>query len=279
MGGPHELGDAGDEAGVRSRAGDRPLPTIEQLDRPVVRLGLHVLWQREGHRPGLGRVGQDPHRPQQGRGQLLGAPDPVEVRGHRAQRVVDRDVVPARGLELLQHGSRGTRGEHVPRQQQHRQPVDGGQRGARDQVGRARADRGGARQRRQTVAHARVRDGCVHHALLVSRLVVGQQRRVVELALEQRLPHAGHVAMTEDPEAALHQPLRRPVALAVLHREEAHQRLGHGESDGRHAGPPGVNGRRGSAGTPGQASRTQACAGSSQISQARSSPGPAMTFR
>jgi hypothetical protein len=55
-------------AGQRSRFRDRPWhvpdPRGEQLARPVEGLGLHVLRQGDGHRPGLGRVGEHPHGPQ-----------------------------------------------------------------------------------------------------------------------------------------------------------------------------------------------------------------------
>ena len=74
------------------RPGDAPGPRREQLDRPVVRLGLHVLRQRDGHRPGLDRVGEHPHRAEQGRRQLLGPVDPVEEPRQRAEGVVDGDV-------------------------------------------------------------------------------------------------------------------------------------------------------------------------------------------
>ena len=69
-------------------------------------------------------------------------------------------------------------------------------------------------------------------------------------------------------------------ALGPLLREEAHHRLRDGEADGLGRGhrlPP--RGSRGSKGSSGQDSRTQAWAGSSQMRQARSGPGPAMTLR
>ena len=89
--------------------------------------------------------------------------------------------------------------------------------------------------------------------------------------------------MAEDAETAGEQLLALAVALGPLGREEAHHGLGHGQSDGllghrlRHAPPE--TGSLGSTAWEVQVSRTQACAGSSQISQARSGPGPAMTLR
>ena len=69
------------------------------------------------------------------------------------------------------------------------------------------------------------------------------------------------------------------VALRVLRGQEAHQRLADGEVNGLRHRDPFVSGRRGSTGWPSQVPRTQPCAGSSQMHQARSGPGPAMTLR
>ena len=165
----------------RSRVGRgaRHVPDArrEELLGPVERLGLHVLRQRKRHRAGLGRRGEDAHRGQRGRNQLLGTPDPVEVPRHRRERVVHRHVAARRHLELLQHRIGRMRREDVAGQQQHRQPVDRRERRAGDHVRRARPDRRGARQRAEPVPHPRIADGGVHHRLLVPRLVVGQEAR------------------------------------------------------------------------------------------------------
>jgi len=49
----------------------------------------------------------------------------------------------------------------------------------------------------------------VHHALLVARLVVGEQLWV----LRQRLSNAGQVAVAEDAEAPLYETVLDPIAL------------------------------------------------------------------
>ena len=103
------------------------------------------------------------------------------------------------------------------------------------------------------------------------------------MRLEQRLGDARHVAVPEDAEAAGEEPLLGAVALGPLDGQEPDQRLGDGEPYGTHAAPSlpaaDVSGSRGSTCWPRQVPRTQACAGSSQNSQARSSAGPAITLR
>ena len=223
-----------------------PDPSVEELDRPVPRLGLDVLRQRDGHRSGVGRVGQCAHRAEQHGRKLLGSPHPVEEHRHRAQRVVDGYVVAARGLELLQDCAAGPGGKDVARQQQHGDPVDRRQCGPGDQVGRARPHGSRTSQCLQAVPHPRETDRGVHHALLVAALEV-PQRLVVALGLRlhQRLTESGDVAVTEDAEAAFDQPVLDPVTLGVLPREELHDGLGHGQRDRlAHRCPP--NGSRGS---------------------------------
>jgi hypothetical protein len=116
----------------------------------------------------------------------------------------------------------------------------------------------------------------VHHALLVAGEVVGHVTRFGHL--EQGLPDARDVAVAEDAEHAGDQALFDAVALAVLVGQERHQRLGHGQP-GHGFSSVVVSGRRGSISWPSQVPRIQACAGSSQIRQARSSSGPPMTLR
>ena len=124
----------------------------------------------------------------------------------------------------------------------------------------------------------------MHHALLVAGLEVPQAVGVVG-GLEQRLADAGDVAVAEDAEAAGEQRLLDAVALAALPGEEPHHCLPDREPYRpavRHEPflpPAEVSGSRGSTGWSSQVPRTQACAGSSQIAQTRSSPGPAITLR
>src|SRR5262249_48932453 len=115
--------------------------------------------------------------------------------------------------------------ERVAGQQQHRQAVDGGQRGAGDHVRRARADRRRARPRAEAIALPRVADRHVHHRLLVAR------RHVAHLlgVLGQRLAEGGDVAVPEDAQAAGEEARAHAVALDLLGGQEADQGLGHGQ--------------------------------------------------
>ena len=269
-------------------AGDVPHPIGEELDGPVEGLGLHVLRQRDGRRAGLDRVGEHAHRAEQGSRQLFGAVDLVVEARQRPEGVVDRHVGGVRQLELLEHRRAHPGGEGARGQQQHRDAVDGGERGSGEHVGRAGPDGCRHGPGREPVAGLGVADGGVHHRLLVAPEHVGQARPLAgvggsQLLLEQRLADAGDVAVAEDAQAPHHQALALAVALAPLVREEAHHRLRDGEPHGLHrrtAGhrvPP--TGSRGSTCSSAQVSRTHAWAGSSQIRQARSGPGPAMTLR
>ena len=97
--------------------------------------------------------------------------------------------------------------------------------------------------------------------------------------LEQRLADAGHVPVAEDAPAAGEERRLDAVALDVLHLQEAHDRLRHRQPDAHRPSSFLPNGSRASTGWSAHVSRTQPCAGSSQIRQARSSPGPAITLR
>ena len=285
--------------GFRQRPRHPPRARSEELDGPVVRLGLHVLRQRDRHGAGLDRIGQDAHRRDEGGRQLLGAADAVEEARERAEGVVDRHVSGIRRLELLEHRRADAAREGAGGQQQHGQAVDRRQCGTGQHVRRARPHRGGADPRLQAVLLSGVGDRGVHHGLLVAGEDVGQVltvglgglvAAVLELVLQERLADAGDVAVTEDAEAAGEELLPLAVALAPLVGEETHHGLRHGEPDGRgrlggvgvarHRAPP--RGSRGSTCWSVQVSRTQPWAGSSQMSQARPltpEPGPAMTLR
>jgi hypothetical protein len=79
-----------------------------------------VLAEGERHRPALGRIGQDRDRPVQGRHDLLGARNAVEIPRHRTETVVDADRSIPEVLDLLQNRIGPAAGEHVARDQQHR---------------------------------------------------------------------------------------------------------------------------------------------------------------
>ena len=144
-------------------------------------------------------------------------------------------------------------------------------------------DRAGDRVRLQPVPHPGERDRGVHHGLLVAAQHVRQRARLVDLGLQQRLAQTGHVAVTEDAEAALEELVLDSVGLAVLLAQELHGRLGDGEVEGLTHDQESSVVSRGSTGWSAQVPRTQVWSGWSEIFQARSPPsgfgGPAITFR
>ncbi len=259
---------------VRLRGTDVPGPVGEELLRPVVRLHLYVLWQREGDGAGLRGVREHPHG-LEGRGdQGLGAGDPVEVAGDGPQGVVDGDVPGVRNLQLLQHRVGGPRGEGVPGEQEHREVVDRCEGGAGDEVGGAGPDGRGDGVRGEPAALAGVADGGVHHGLLVAALEEGH---VLPPGLQQGLADAGHVPVPEDPPGRGDQPVAPAVALGVLAGEEAYERLRDGKPH-RWSSARG-KGSRGSMSCPSQLPRIQPWSGWSRMSHSRVPPGPAITFR
>ena len=163
-------------------------------DNRTLRSACPAATQRDG--AGLGRRGQHAHRFGQRGQQLLGAIDAIPVPRHRPEAIVDRHVLGLRRLELLQHGRRRAIGEDVAGQQQHRQAIDRRAGGAGHHVGRAGADRRGARQRAQPIRHLRERGRGVHHRLFVPALVVAQP----PAELIEGLANPGDVAMAEDAE-------------------------------------------------------------------------------
>ena len=253
-------------------------------------LGLHVLGDRDGGRTGFDRVGEHPHRAQQGRGQLFGPPHPVEVARQRLERVVDGHFAVVWLFEFLQHRGAGPGGEGVGGQQQHGQPVDGGQRGAGEHVRRSRSDTGRYRPGLQPVLLPGIANGGVHHGLLVAAQHIAQRRlgtglHRLDFGLQQGLAQAGHVAVAEDAEATGEELAAFTVALDVLVGQEPDGGLGHRESHRRlgvrglrgrlrrggnhfHAPLAQFSGNRGSTAWSDEVSRSQACSGSSTIQRA-----------
>lgn len=202
-----------------------PHPLVEEGVGPVVRLGLHVLRQREGDRARVDRVGEDAHR-REGRGdQGLGPGDPVEVPGDGAQAVVDRHVARVGDFELLEHGVGGPGREGVAWQQQDGQVVDGGEGGAGDEVGGAGPDGRGHGLRGEPAALPGEADGRVHHGLFVAALVVGH----VVGVLQECLADPGDVPVPEDAPGRVDQAAPLAVALGVLPGQEPHEGLCCGE--------------------------------------------------
>ncbi len=176
---------------------------VEEARRIVVSLGLHVLAEGERHRPAFGGIGQDRDRSIERRHDLLGPRDAIEIARHGLKAVIGAHRSVGEILDLLQNRIGPAAGEHVARDQEHGEPVDMRDRGGGDHVGRARADRGGAGHHPPAPRGLGEGDRGMRHRLLVMG-AIGRQR--VARAIE-RLAHAGHVAMAEDREHALEQPL------------------------------------------------------------------------
>ena len=230
LAGADPLGGRGDGVAVRAVARDRPGALLEHLDREVERVGLDVLREAEEHGAGVGRGREDPHHLGQRRDELLRAVDPVPVADDRAERVVRARVLGARPLQLLEDRRLDPLGERVAGHQQHRHVVDRGRRGARDHVGRARADRRQAGERAQAVLELRVADRRVDHRLLVA----GQVVREVGLGLLDRLRDAADVPVAEDAPQAREEPGLVAVPLHVLHGEVVDECLAGGQPPGCH---------------------------------------------
>ena len=214
----------------RRPAFDAPGALREEVVRVVPGVRLHVLRQRQGHRAGLGRVGEHPHRLRQRGEKLFGTVDAVEEAAHRAKAVVHAHVRRQRVLQLLQHRPLVASGVVVGGEQQHRHAVDGGGGRAGHHVGGARPDRAGAGQRLGAQRGAREAGRGMHHRLLVAGLVVGQ----ISPALLQRLPQTAHVAVPEDAEDGRDQPPPLTVEFAVLNRQKLYESLPHGQAFGPH---------------------------------------------
>ena len=197
---------------LRADANER---RCKELRRKVVCLRLHVLRQGQRDRAALRRIGQHGDRARQSGEELGGREDAVEIARHRLEAVVGRDAAVVEILDLLQHGVRIARDEHVTGQQQHRQPVDVRGRRRRDQVGRAGAD--GRRARHHPPPEVRLREGDrrVRHRLLVVRAIGGEQRAMpVERLSQARRRCRGRRSPTR----------RRTAALRVRRRSSAARR-------------------------------------------------------
>ena len=129
-------------------------------------------------------------------------------------------------LELLQHGSLIPRRVVVARQQQYRQPVNGGPGRTGEHVGGTRADGSRACQRCQPVLFLGKSHGGVHHGLFIARLIVRQLLPV----LPQSLAQPGYISVPEDPKHGRDQSACLAVTLAVLNLQVFHQGLRHSQA-------------------------------------------------
>ncbi len=126
---------------IRAIARNMPHALVEKRLWICIRLGLHILWQRQGDSAGFSRAGQDAHNLGQRGQQLLRACNAIPVATHGLEAIIDGNILGVAGLELLQDGRDVAAGENISRQQQHRQAVDRGSGSAGDHIGRSRADR------------------------------------------------------------------------------------------------------------------------------------------
>ena len=219
------LGDRALEGGaLDGRTAHVPHTLGEELDRPVVGLGLNVLGQGDRHGTGFSRVSEDAHTGQQRGDQLLGTVDAVEEARHRTERVVDGDIQRGRILELLENRVRDAGRKLVGGEDEDGQAIRRRRGGTRDHVERTRADRRGRHPCLQAVRRLGECRGRVDGTLLVAGHDVGHRVLALggrDLVLQQGLTDAGDVAVTEDAEGARDESVFDAVALGVLVGQEA----------------------------------------------------------
>ena len=142
LGRAQQFHDAGQLVGIGARPADGGAHVRrKEALRVVEGLGLHVLAHGQRDRAALDRIGQHLHGAGQGGQKLLGAGDPVPPARDRPEAFGDAHGGVVEILDLLQHRIRAAIGEHVARQEQHRQPVDVGHAGRSQHVHAARPDR------------------------------------------------------------------------------------------------------------------------------------------
>ena len=224
-----DLGDRAHDGGALGR-GTAHVPHAlgEELDRPVVGLGLNILRQGDRDGTGLGRVSQDAHAVQQRGNQLLGTVDAVEEARHGTERVVDGHVERGRVLELLEDRVRDAGRELVGGEDEDGQAVGRRRRGARDHIERAGADRRGRHPGLQAVRRLGEGRGRVDGALLVAGHNVGHRVLALggrDLVLQQGLTDAGNVTVAKNTEGARDEAVLDTVALGVLVGQEANDCL------------------------------------------------------
>jgi hypothetical protein len=217
---------------------DPPLaihPLLEKRSWIVIGFRLDVLAEGERHRPAIGRIGQDGKRARQRRHDLLGTRDAIEIARHRPEAVVRARRPVAEVFDLLQHRIGLPIGENVAGDQQHRQAIDVRDRCRCDHVGRAGADRGRAGHHAPAARSLGEGDRGMRHRLLVM-CAVG--RELIAGGIE-RFSEARYIAVAEDCEHTLEEPLRAAVDFHPLSAEEADHSLRGCQSDRfHHVGVP-----------------------------------------
>jgi hypothetical protein len=221
---------------VGPRARDAMDDRLEEPDRVVERLTLHVLAQPQEGRAAVRRVEHRRHRLRQRLEDLLGPRDPVPVAGDRPEGVVDADRRVAEVLDLLEHRVRRAGDVVVAREQQHRQPVGVRHARGRDHVGGARPDRAGRHHDLPALPGLRERDRRQRHRLLVLPAPGRQLVLDASSASERQVTLPCRRSRTRRGTAA-----PRPVIeQGALGHQVADERLGHGQADGLHGGLPGA---------------------------------------
>jgi hypothetical protein len=232
---PQQRDRGGEFRRIRARAARRPDVFLEHRDREIVSLGLHILAKPEGDRAALRGIGEHLHGAGEGRDDLLGPRDTVEIPGDRAESIIRADCAVLPILNLLQHRIGAAAGEDIARQQKQRQAIDMGNRGGSDHVQRAGPDGAGAGHDPAAPERLGISSGGMGHGLLIMRAERGQGLpRGIE-----RLPHSCDIAVAEDgPDAAEEgQDLRLPLFAfdnGPLGGHGANQSLSHGETDCTH---------------------------------------------
>ena len=193
-----QCGGGGDLGDVRPWPGDLVDDRLEQAQRVVVVLRLHVLGQGNERRPAVGRVEHQGDRLGQRLDHLLGTGDPVPVAHDCTEGVVRRCRRAAEVLDLLQHGIGQAALERVPGEEQHRQAIGHRDAGGGHQVEGARTDRRRGDHELAPAHRLGVGDRRQRHPLLV---LTSPRRQLVAGGVQGRA-ETGDVAVSEDGEHA-----------------------------------------------------------------------------
>jgi len=156
--------------------------------------------------------------------------DAVEIARHGAQAIHRRNSAVLKVLDLLQYRIGIAGNENVTRQEQHRQAVDVGRRCGGDEIGTAGADGGGDGHQAAAEMSFGEGRGRQRHGLFV----VGAEGREPLAFGVQGFAESCHVAMPEDGPHAAEQRRDAGGGGNFLCCQEAHQRLGHSQSNRCH---------------------------------------------